>query len=72
MASRGQKRGGNDNAQRKNFSSSIVGISPYIPSANATASIDVVSRVAYDLVVARKQDNEKKYPLWKYVTKKKG
>jgi hypothetical protein len=72
MAGRGQKRGGNANAQRQNLSSSGVGSSPSISSANATASVVVVSRDAYDPAVARRQPSEKKYPLWKYVTKQQG
>jgi hypothetical protein len=72
MAGRGQKRGGNANAQRQSLSSSGAGSSPSISSANATASVAVVSRAAYDPAVARRQANEKKYPLWKYVTKKQG
>jgi hypothetical protein len=72
MAGRGQKRGGNANAQRQNLSSSGAGSSPSISSANATASVVVVSRAAYDPAVARRQASEKKYPLWKYVTKKQG
>jgi hypothetical protein len=72
MAGRGQKRGGNANAQRQSLSSSGAGSSPSISSANATASVAAVSRAAYDPAVARRQANEKKYPLWKYVTKKQG
>jgi hypothetical protein len=72
MAGRGQKRGGNANAQRQSLSSSGAGSSPSISSANATASVAAVSRAAYDPAVARRQASEKKYPLWKYVTKKQG
>ena len=78
MAGRGQvrqKRGGDANAQRQNLSSSGVGSSPSVSSATASVvggGSDSVSRAAYDPAVARQEANDKKFPLWKYVTKKPG
>ena len=78
MAGRGQvrqKRGGDANAQRQNLSSSGVGSSPSVSSATASVvggGSDSVSRAAYDPAVARQEANDKKFALWKYVTKKPG
>ena len=70
-ASRGQKYGGNDNVRgpsSKILSSSDVGSAPTISSVAVV--VCGVSRATFDPVVARRQSREKKYTLWKYVTRK--
>jgi len=71
MAGRGQKRGGCQCSKAKLIFIRCWKLS-CISSANATASVAAISSAAYDPVVARRQANEKKYALCKYVTKKQG
>ena len=58
----------------KNFDSFPPSLSSLSVGSAPTVSSDaaIVSRAEFDPAVARQEANDKKFPLWKYVTKKPG